>query len=78
MEKMPRRTYISKIEKVAPGFKARTTLLLCSNASGDFITKPLFINRSLNPRMSINPSYLFIGGQIARLGLQAVFFEIGF
>ena len=47
---MPRRTYISKIEKVAPGFKARITLLLCSNASGDYITKPLFINRSLNPR----------------------------
>ena len=47
---MPRRTYISKIEKVAPGFMARITLLLCSNASGDYITKPLFINRSLNPR----------------------------
>ena len=70
---MPRRTYISKNEKVASGFKAakdRITLLLCSNASGDYITKPLFINRSLNPRvlkMSINPSYLFIGEQIARL-----------
>lgn len=52
-KKMPRRTYISKNEKVAPGFKAakdRITLLLCSNASGDYITKPLFINRSLNPR----------------------------
>ena len=29
--------------------KGRITLLLCSNASGDYITKPLFINRSLNP-----------------------------
>ena len=52
-KKMPKRTYIAKSEKTARGFKAakdRITLLFCSNASGDFMTKPLFIHRSLNPR----------------------------
>ncbi|GFR13043.1 tigger transposable element-derived protein 1 [Trichonephila clavata] len=50
---MPSRTYISKDEKNAAGFKVakdRITLLLCSNASGDLVTKPMFIYRSLNPR----------------------------
>ncbi|XP_017891414.1 tigger transposable element-derived protein 1-like [Ceratina calcarata] len=52
-KKMPTRTFISKKEKTAPGFKVskdRLTLLLCSNASGDFMTKPLLVYRSLNPR----------------------------
>lgn len=44
----------SKIrKKTAAGFKAakdRVTFLLCSNASGDKILKPLFINTSLKPR----------------------------
>ena len=50
---MPNRTFISKNEKTAPGFKVskdRVTLLLCSNASGDYMTKPMLIYRSLNPR----------------------------
>lgn len=52
-KKMPKRTYISKTEKKAPGFKAakdRLTLLFCGNKSGDLCTKPLLIYRSLNPR----------------------------
>nr|XP_031850389.1 tigger transposable element-derived protein 1-like [Nomia melanderi] len=51
-KKMPNRTFISKKEKTASGFKVsedRITLLLCSNASGDFMTKPLLVYRSLNP-----------------------------
>uniref|UniRef100_A0A1A9W8G6 HTH CENPB-type domain-containing protein n=1 Tax=Glossina brevipalpis TaxID=37001 RepID=A0A1A9W8G6_9MUSC len=42
-KKMPSRTFISKNEKTAPGFKVskdRITLLLYSNASGNFITTP--------------------------------------
>lgn len=53
-KKMPNRTFISKKEKSAAGFKAskdRITLLLCSNASGDLMTKPLLVNKSLNPRV---------------------------
>ncbi|GFW96099.1 DDE-1 domain-containing protein [Trichonephila clavipes] len=49
---MPTRTYIAKSEKTASGFKAakdRVTLLLCSNASGDRMLKPLLVNRSLKP-----------------------------
>ncbi|GFT62022.1 hypothetical protein TNCV_3811941 [Trichonephila clavipes] len=40
-------------KKTASGFKAakdRVTLLLCSNASGDRMLKPLLVNRSLKPR----------------------------
>ncbi|GFX55915.1 tigger transposable element-derived protein 1 [Trichonephila clavipes] len=51
-KKMPTRTF-AKSEKTASGFKAakdRVTLLLCSNASGDRMLKPLLVNRSLKPR----------------------------
>ncbi|GFV01170.1 tigger transposable element-derived protein 1 [Trichonephila clavipes] len=49
---MPNRTYIGKDEKTASGHKAskdRVTLLLCSNASGDRMLKPILINKSLRP-----------------------------
>ncbi|GFS95938.1 tigger transposable element-derived protein 1 [Trichonephila clavipes] len=52
-KKLPNRTYITKVEKTASGHKAskdRVTLLLCSNASGDRMLKPLLINKSLRPR----------------------------
>ncbi|GFX82492.1 tigger transposable element-derived protein 1 [Trichonephila clavipes] len=52
-KKLPNRTYITKDEKTASGHKAskdRVTLLLCSNASGDQMLKPLLINKSLRPR----------------------------
>ncbi|GBP09937.1 Tigger transposable element-derived protein 1 [Eumeta japonica] len=52
-KRMPNKTFISKSEKSAPGFKAakdRVTLLLCFNASGDCVIKPLMLYRSFNPR----------------------------
>ncbi|GFW63444.1 tigger transposable element-derived protein 1 [Trichonephila clavipes] len=52
-KKLPNRTYIAKDEKTASGHKAskdRVTLLLCSNASGDRMLKPLLISKSLRPR----------------------------
>lgn len=52
-KKMPNRTFLSKSERSAPGFKAakdRISLLFCANASGDFKVKPMMIYRSLNPR----------------------------
>ncbi|KAM7167732.1 tigger transposable element-derived protein 1-like [Macrochelys suwanniensis] len=51
-KKMPTRTYISKSERQAPGFKAaknRVTVLLCGNAAGHLI-KPGLLYRSANPR----------------------------
>ncbi|GFU24807.1 tigger transposable element-derived protein 1 [Trichonephila clavipes] len=42
-----------KVRKNCQWFKAakdRVTLLLCSNASGDRMLKPLLVNRSLKPR----------------------------
>lgn len=52
-KKMPKRTYVAKKEKKAPGFKVAKdclSLLFCSNKSGDLMTKPLAIHKSLNPR----------------------------
>lgn len=51
-KKMPSRTFISKEEKQAPGFKAqkdRVSLLLCGNAAGHMI-KPMMLYRSKRPR----------------------------
>ncbi|XP_058816700.1 tigger transposable element-derived protein 1-like [Topomyia yanbarensis] len=52
-KKMPGRTYITKSEQSASGFKVakdRITLLFCSNASGDKLLKPLLIHKSAQPR----------------------------
>lgn len=52
-KKMPERTYLAKAHKSASGHKAaksRITVLFCSNASGDYIMKPLVINKSKTPR----------------------------
>ena len=52
-KKMPSRTYITMSQKFAKGYKVakeRITLLMCSNASGDFCLKPLVVHRTLRPR----------------------------
>lgn len=52
-KKLPNRTWISKEEKTAPGFKIakdRFTLLLGGNASGTFRCKPMLVYRSETPR----------------------------
>nr|XP_033815676.1 tigger transposable element-derived protein 1-like [Geotrypetes seraphini] len=51
-KKMPQRTFISKEDKRAPGFKAardRLTMRLCANAVGHMI-KPTLIYKAANPR----------------------------
>ncbi|XP_057575413.1 tigger transposable element-derived protein 1-like isoform X2 [Hippopotamus amphibius kiboko] len=52
-KRMPDRSYISKEEKLTPGYKAakdRLTLLFGGNASGDMKLKPLLVYHSENPR----------------------------
>lgn len=52
-KRMPDRTFISRDEKSASGYKVskeRLTLLLGGNASGDFKLKPLLVYMSENPR----------------------------
>lgn len=52
-KRLPTRTFISKTEKSASGFKVskdRLTLLLGGNANGDFKFKPYLIYQSENPR----------------------------
>nr|XP_022919244.1 tigger transposable element-derived protein 1-like [Onthophagus taurus] len=54
---MPKRTFISKKEKTAPGFKVgkdRLTLLMCSNASGEHVVKPMLVYKSLNQKLNKN------------------------
>ncbi|XP_028664099.1 tigger transposable element-derived protein 1-like [Erpetoichthys calabaricus] len=51
-KRMPSRTFITKEEAKAPGFKAhkdRITLVMCANAAG-FMIKPGLIYKSKNPR----------------------------
>lgn len=53
-KKMPSRTFISKEERQASGFKAaknRLTLLLGGNATGDLKLKPLLVYQSETPRV---------------------------
>lgn len=50
---MPSRTNVAKETKSVHGFKIakdRITILLCSNASGDSILKPLLVNKNLKPQ----------------------------
>ncbi|XP_067138393.1 tigger transposable element-derived protein 1-like [Centruroides vittatus] len=56
-KKMPKRTFISKEEDTALGFKASKdclTLLMCSNASGDHIVKPMLVYKFFNPPVMNN------------------------
>lgn len=51
-KRMPSRTFITKEEAIAPGFKAHKdhiTLILCGNAAG-FMIKPGLVYRSKTPR----------------------------
>lgn len=50
---MTNKTFVSKSEKSAPGFKAkkdRVTLLLCFNVSRYSVIEPVKLYRSFNPR----------------------------
>ncbi|XP_063994254.1 tigger transposable element-derived protein 1-like [Diachasmimorpha longicaudata] len=62
-KKLPSRTFISKNQRRAQGFKPskeRITLHVCSNLSGSLMIKPMIINRSSTPRVmkNINKSQL--------------------
>lgn len=46
-KRLPNKIHISK---TLAEFNDKVTLLLCSNASGDCLIKPLMLNRSLNPK----------------------------
>ncbi|XP_037368771.1 tigger transposable element-derived protein 1-like [Talpa occidentalis] len=51
-KRMPTRTSIAKEEKNSKGFKPgkdKLKVLLCSNASGDFLIKPMLLHRHGNP-----------------------------
>ena len=53
-KKMPSRTFLTKNEKSAPGFKVskdRFTLSFCANASGTCRCKPMLVYKSENPRV---------------------------
>ncbi|XP_058790941.1 tigger transposable element-derived protein 1-like [Phymastichus coffea] len=52
-KRMPSRTWLTKEELRAPGFKVakdRFTLLFCVNATGNLKCKPMLVYRSENPR----------------------------
>ena len=56
-KRMPDQSYISKEEKLMPGYKAakdRLTLLFGGNASGDMKQKPLLVYHSESPRVLKN------------------------
>ncbi|CAK9810812.1 Tigger transposable element-derived protein 1 [Anthophora plagiata] len=56
-KKLPSRTFVSKNQRRAQGFKPskeRITLHVCSNLSGSLMIKPMIINRSSTPRVMKN------------------------
>ncbi|GFV96966.1 tigger transposable element-derived protein 1 [Trichonephila clavipes] len=71
-KKLPNRTYTAKDEKTASGHKTskdRVTLLLCSNASGDRMLKPLLINKSLRPH-ALKDEIINLAHEIGRDGFN--------
>ncbi|GFS66829.1 tigger transposable element-derived protein 1 [Trichonephila clavipes] len=71
-KRLPNRTYITKDEKTASGHKEskdQVTLLLCSNASGDWMLKPLLINKSLRPR-ALKDEIINLAHEIGRDGFN--------